>query len=88
MIIKNIGAVKPKELLERYKNPDGTIRMDMMQEVARMTGGVEEYFVKHSQHAKECEYRLLWATGGNVEPFIDIKVPEAIRFCRCVTRES
>jgi hypothetical protein len=82
---KNIGAMKAEELIERYKNPDGTVRMDMIREVAQMTGGIEEYFVKHSQHARECEYRLLWATSENVEPFIDIKVPKAIRFCRHVT---
>jgi hypothetical protein len=87
-IKKNIGAMKAEELTERYKNPDGTVRMDMIQEVARMAGGIEEYFVKHSQHARECEYRLLWATGGNVEPFIDIKVPDAIRFCRRGTKEN
>jgi hypothetical protein len=87
-IKKNIGAMKAEELIERYKNPDGTVRMHMIREVAQMTGGIEEYFVKHSQHARECEYRLLWATSENVEPFIDIKVPEAIRFCRHVTKES
>jgi hypothetical protein len=89
MITKNIGALKSEELLERYRNPDGkTLSMDMIKDLAQMTGGVEEYFVKHSKHARECEYSLLWATGGNVEPFIDIKVPEAIRFCRRVTTES
>jgi hypothetical protein len=87
-IKRNIGAVKAEELIERYKNPDGTVRMDMIQELAQMTGGIEEYFVKYSRHAQECEYRLLWATGGNVEPFIEIKVPGAIRFCRHVTKES
>jgi hypothetical protein len=88
-IIKNIGAMKPEELFDRYRNPDGkTISMDMIKDLAQMTGGIEEYFVKHRKHAQECEYRLLWATGGKVESFIDIKVPEAIQFSRRVTTES
>ena len=87
-IYKDIGAMKPDELIEKYKNPDGSIRMEMLQDMAGMTGGIEEYFIKHSRHAKECEYRLLWATSQTIDPFIDIKVPDALQFCRHVTKES
>jgi len=87
-IYKNIGATTTEELMERYRNSDGTLRMDMLQDMARMTGGIEECFIKHSRHAQECEYRLLWATGQTVDEFIDIKVPDAIQFCRHVTMES
>jgi hypothetical protein len=87
-IYKNIGAATSEELIERYKNPNGTLRMDMPQDIAKLTGGIEEYFIKHSRHAQECEYRLLWATSQTVEPFIDIKVPDARQFCRHVTTES
>jgi hypothetical protein len=87
-IYKDIGATTAEELMEPYKNPDGTLRMDMVQDMARRMGGPEEYFIKHSQHARECEYRLLWATSQSIEPFIDIKVPDAIQFCRHVTTES
>jgi hypothetical protein len=76
-IYKNIGATTTEELMEL-----------MLQDMARMTGGIEEYFIKHSRHAQECEYRLLWATGQTVDEFIDIKVPDAIQFCRHVTMES
>jgi hypothetical protein len=55
--------------------------MDMLQDIAKMTGGIEEYFIKQSRHAQECEYRLLWATSQTVEPFVDIKVPDARQFC-------
>jgi hypothetical protein len=86
-IFKNIGAAAAEELMGRYRNPDGTLRMEMLQDMAGM-GGIEEYFIKHSRHAQECEYRLLWATSQTVEPFIDIKAPDARRFCRHVTTES
>ena len=88
-IYKDIGAATTEELMERYRNPDGkTLSMDMLRDMAQMTGGIEEYFIKHSRHAQECEYRLLWATSQTVEPFIDIKVPDARQFCRHVTTES
>ena len=88
MILKNLGDMKVEEFMEPYKNPDGTVKMDMIFDAARMAGGVEEYFVKHSHFARECEYRLLWGSSEKVEPFIDIKVPEATRFCRHVTKEN
>jgi len=87
-INKNVGDMKAEDLIEKYKNPDGTVKMDMIFDAAGMLGGVEEFFIKHSQYAQQCEYRLLWATGQNVEPFIDIKVPGAIKFCRHVTTEN
>ena len=62
--------------------------MDMLRDMAQMTGGIEEYFIKHSRHAQECEYRLLWATGQTIDQFIDIKVPDARQYCRHVTKES
>jgi hypothetical protein len=87
-IYKDIGAATAEELMEPHKNPDGTLQMEMLQHMAGMMGGIEEYFIKHSRHAQECEYRLLWATGQTIEPFIDIKVPDARQFCRHVTKES
>ena len=87
-INKNIGNVKSEELIEKYKNPDGTVKMDLIHDIANMTGGIEEFFVKHSRYAQQCEYRILWASSQSVESFIDIKVPEAIQFCRHVTTES
>jgi len=87
-IYKTIGATTAEQLIEQYKNPDGTLRMEMLQDMHKMTGGIEEFFLKHSRHAQECEYRLLWAISQTPEPFIDIKVPDAIQFCRHVTKES
>jgi hypothetical protein len=87
-IYKTIGATTAEQLIEQYKNPDGTLRMEMLQDMHKMTGGIEEFFLKHSRHAQECEYRLLWAISQTPEPFIDIKVPGAIQFCRHVTKES
>jgi hypothetical protein len=87
-IYKDIGTTTAEELMEKYKNPDGTLRMDMLRDMAGRTGGIEEYFIKDSKHAEQCEYRLLWASGQTAEQFIDIKVPEAIQFCRHVIKES
>jgi hypothetical protein len=87
-IYKDIGPTTAEELMERHRNPDGTLDMGMLQDMHRKAGGIEEYFIKHSRHAQECEYRLLWATGQTVDEFIDIKVPDAIQFCRHVTTES
>src|ERR1035437_1276149 len=88
MINKNLGDIKAEDIMAQYKNADGTVKIEMIFDAARMLGGVEEFFIKHSQYAKQCEYRLLWAAGQQVEPFIDIKVPEAVKFCRHVTTEN
>jgi hypothetical protein len=87
-IYKDIGSTTAEELMERYRNPNGTLDMSMLQGTHTRAGGIEEYFIKHSRHAKECEYRLLWTTSQTVGEFIDIKVPDAIQFCRHVTTES
>jgi len=87
-IYKDVGPTTAEDLMEQHRNPDGTLDMGMLQDMHRRAGGIEEYFIKHSRHAQECEYRLLWATGPTVDEFIDIKVPDAIQFCRHVTTES
>ena len=38
-------------------------------------------FLKDKSFAQQAEYRIIWAVSRPVPPFIDVKVPEAIRFC-------
>ncbi|MGY4627172.1 hypothetical protein [Bradyrhizobium sp. USDA 4486] len=80
-ITKSVGLTA-EALLDKYRVPDGNISMDMLRDTMNTVGGPEEYFIKHSRYSAQCEYKLLWATGQPVSPFIDIKVPEAIQFCR------
>lgn len=42
---------------------------------------LQPLFLKNAKYAKQAEYRLLWFTRSTVAPFLDIKVPEAGRFC-------
>jgi hypothetical protein len=84
-ITKNLGDITASALDEKYKNPDGTMKMEMLQDIMNAVGGPEEFFVKHSKYAPQYEYRLLWMTGREVQPFIDIKAPEEIEFCRRLT---
>jgi hypothetical protein len=86
-IMKALGDATPQDILQKYKNPDGTVRMEMLQDAMNTLGGPEEFFLKHSRYAAQCEYRVIWSTGQTVSPFIDIKVPEAIQHCRKVTTE-
>jgi len=51
MIIKNLGKATTEELMEPYKNPDGTLKMEMIFDAAKRLGGVEEFFIKHSRYA-------------------------------------
>jgi hypothetical protein len=39
-IYKNCAAAA-EELMERYRNPDGTLRMEMLQDMAGRMGGIE-----------------------------------------------
>ncbi len=87
-INRNIGDTTSQEVMEKYRDADGNLSMDMVFDLARSLGGNEELFLKHSRYAKECEYRVLWGTRQKTEAFIDIKVPEARQFCRHVTTEN
>jgi hypothetical protein len=79
-IMKSLGSLTAADF-GNFKNPDGTFAGDAMM---KTVGGPEEFFIKRSRFAAECEYRVLWMTGQPVSSFIDIKVPEAIPFCRQV----
>jgi hypothetical protein len=72
--------MKVEEFMEPYKNPDGTVKIEMIFDAAKMAGGAEEYFFKHSRFARECEYRLLRGSSEKVEPFIDIKCQKQLNF--------
>jgi len=61
--------------------------MDMLPEIMHQTGGIEELFIKHSRYAQQCEYRILWMSNEKVDSFIDIKVPDARKFCRRVAAQ-
>lgn len=81
-ITKDLGDVRAEDQLEKYRQPDGTISMNFLSDVANRVGGPEELFLKRRKHAGDFEYRLLWASGEPTEEIIDIKVPEALAFCR------
>lgn len=87
-ILKHIESLKGSDLLETYRRPDGSMDMKMMFDLGQAAGGIEEVFLKHSSHADESEYRILWSTSQSLEDYIDIKVPEARQFCRHIDPEN
>lgn len=42
---------------------------------------LEALFLKEQRYSHQAEYRILWLTSGTTEPFLDIKVPDAISLC-------
>jgi hypothetical protein len=70
--------------LNRFKDPKNPsqVRKDMLNDfiVKRM----EHYplFLKDKLFANQMEYRYIWVVKSKESDYLDIKVPEAIQFCR------
>lgn len=41
----------------------------------------DAYFLKREEHRHQVEYRFVWLTDEPVRSFLDIKVPDARRYC-------
>ena len=77
IVEKDLGYVD----LERTRNPDGTYPADPFFAFIMRSMGQMGYFLKHKRYSPQVEYRYLWLTDNEPKDFLDIKVPEAIRFC-------
>jgi hypothetical protein len=74
-------VLEPWPETEEEKEKWGDESRQMMHEETKL----DPYFVKATRYASQNEYRLLWCISGNVDNYIDIKCPEAIRFCTKIT---
>ena len=61
--------------LEKYKRPDGTLDMAMLQDVNTELGGAERLLLKRKQYEDQNEYRFLWAVDAANGQYIDIHCP-------------
>lgn len=81
-IYKDIADQTPEQLMDKFRNPDGSVSTELLTHTAEQIGGIEEYFLKSSIYIGQSEYRFLWQSRHPVGEFIDIKAPGARRFCR------
>lgn len=49
---------------------------------------VDAYFMKHISFAHESEYRFIWFAENSRKQFIDIKCPEAVKYCERIDENS
>lgn len=42
---------------------------------------IDAFFVKHIRFSHEAEYRFIWFASGIHKEYLDIKCPEALRYC-------
>ena len=68
-----------KELWDAHKQEDGTINMDVLQQIMRPVA-IDHLFLKEEKYSNQLEYRLIWRCQ-HVEEYIDLKVPEARKYC-------
>jgi hypothetical protein len=68
--------------LEKYKRPDGTLDMAMLQDANAELGGPERLLLKRKQYEDQNEYRLLWSVDATNGEYIDVHCPRAIQYCR------
>lgn len=45
---------------------------------------IDAFFIKHSRFSHEAEYRFIWFASGPRREYLDIKCPDALRFCERV----
>ena len=71
----------------RSEDMPGSIDMGKMVNAINQVGALDVYFSKTNQYAPQHEYRILWHSFLEPMPeHIDIVVPEAIEFCRKITK--
>jgi hypothetical protein len=73
------------DLMEQQRNPDGSVNMEVLPLVERALSGPERLFHKPARYAHQAEYRLLWGTSREVEPYLTVVCPDARRYCRKIT---
>jgi hypothetical protein len=64
------------------KNERGELNGDELFKMAFSTMKHWPAFMKHVSFIAELEYRFLWLTSEPVALSLDIKVPDAIQFCK------
>lgn len=82
IIRRDLGEEKIEELLEKHRLPDGNLDMRMLGEMQAKVGGFEEFFIKQSRFSAQAEYRFLWSVNGTADDYVDLKVPQALNYCR------
>lgn len=71
-------------LHEKHKLPDGKMNMDFIHELANHSA-IQQMLLKDSKYSYQLEYRLIWECT-QIENYIDIKIPEALQFCKRIDR--
>lgn len=81
-IARSLGKETPQEIMEKNRTSENSISFNAINELMAKTGGAEEVFIKHSDFSEENEYRMIWKSSQPINNFLDIKIPEARKFCR------
>jgi len=80
IIEKDIGIID----VNQFKDPENPSQMreDVTRDFILSRLGHFPMFLKDKNYSHQVEYRFAWAVKKLVGDYIDIKVPEAIQFCR------
>jgi hypothetical protein len=74
--------IKLFDEIEYTKLPNGSYSLNPFLYAMMNNIPNELYFLKSNKYCDESEYRILWSSGLQTKPYIDIKVPEVREFCR------
>lgn len=80
IIERDIGIIDVNQFKDS-QNP-GIVREDVLKSFILSRLGHFPVFLKHKSYEHQVEYRFAWPVKGIVSDYLDIKVPEAIQFCR------
>jgi hypothetical protein len=79
IIERDLGYVDPLPYL--YPNNTRKRREKLISKFVNDQMGHFPFFLKDRFFSHQFEYRLVWVTSGQVSGYLDLKVPEAIRYC-------
>ncbi len=79
IVEKNLGYVD----IEQFKDPNGPqgVNEAMLNEFILSRMRHYPLFLKHKDYAHQVEYRFVWVVRERLGPYLDLKVPDAVRFC-------
>jgi hypothetical protein len=69
--------------ISQFADPRDPLQLDQQRIDRFINAGLGHlpFFLKHKTFAHQVEYRLIWMVTAGVGDYLDLKVPEAVRFC-------
>jgi hypothetical protein len=80
----NLKKLPGSATIDEYRAHFASLPADYQDEFKAQVYSIEPLFLKNSKYSDQAEYRFLWQSSAQMDPYLDITAPEAVQFCRRV----